>query len=331
MRRHLVPLFLLLFLIGCSAPTPVPASPITSPALTTRAPEPFPSVPATLTSTAIPTRAAVATPIPSPTAARTLPPLSRLSPQVTPVVVELAKGFGGPDDLALMADGSILFTDVGNGTVNQIHPNGQVTTLLRGLEEPEGIVVLPDASLIIAEQKKNRLIHFRPNSGASPTLWLALENKTNNPGVDGLARDPATGDLIIPDSPNGRVLRVGADGKNVRVIASGMVRPTGADVERDGSILVADEYGNAVKRIRANGQVESLGHFATPDDVVVDAQGNILVASLGDDSIRMIAARTGAATLVVKARSPQGLVLDRDGSLIVAEAGLNRIVRVRLR
>jgi sugar lactone lactonase YvrE len=233
--------------------------------------------------------------------------------------------------LALLADGSILFTDVGNGTVNQIHPNGQVTTLLRGLEEPEGIVVLPDGSLIIAEQKKNRLVHFRPNSVASPTLWLALENKTNNPGVDGLARDAATGDLIIPDSPNGRVLRVGPDGKNVRVIASGMVRPTGADVERDGSILVADEYGNAVKRIRANGPVESLGHFATPDDVVVDAQGNILVASLGDDSIRMIAARTGAATLVVKARSPQGLVLDRDGSLIVAEAGLNRIVRVRLR
>jgi sugar lactone lactonase YvrE len=144
-------------------------------------------------------------------------------------------------------------------------------------------------------------------------------------------RDPGTGDIIIPDSPNGRVLRVGPDGKNVRVLAGGMVRPTGADVERDGSILVADEYGNAVKRIRANGPVESLGHFATPDDVVVDAQGNILVASLGDDSIRMIAARTGAVSLVVKARGPQGLILDRDGSLIVAESGLNRIVRVRLR
>lgn len=260
--------------------------------------------------------------------ARTVPPLS---PQVTPNVVELAKGFGGPDDLALMADGSILFTDVGNGTVNQIHPNGQVTTVLRGLEEPEGIVVLPDGSLIIAEQKKNRLVHFRSNSGAAPTLWLALENKTSNPGVDGLARDPGTGDIIIPDSPNGRVLRAGPDGKNVRVLATGMVRPTGADVESDGSILVADEYGNAVKRIRTNGRVETLGHFSTPDDVVVDAQGNILVASLGDDSIRMIDARTGATALVVKARGPQGLILDRDGSLIVAEAGLNRIVRIRIR
>ena len=323
-----LPLFLLLFLVGCSAatPTPVPAPATPSPTITTRTPEPFPSPPATFTSTpslTVPPASAL-----SPTAARTTTPLS---PQATPKVVELAKGFGGPDDLALMADGSILFTDVGNGTVNQIHPNGQVTTILRGLEEPEGIVVLPDGSLIIAEQKKNRLVHFRPNSGASPTLWLALENKTSSPGVDGLARDPGTGDVIIPDSPNGRVLRVGPDGKNVRVIATGMVRPTGADVERDGNILVADEYGNTVKRIRSNGRVESLGHFATPDDVVVDAQGNILVASLGDNSIRRIDARTGATSLVVQARGPQGLILDREGNLIVAESGLNRIVRVRLR
>ncbi len=243
----------------------------------------------------------------------------------------LAKGFGGPDDLALMPDGTILFSDIANGTINHIARDGKVTTLLRGLSEPEGIVVLPDGALVVAEQNRNRLVLFRPNSGPPATTWLQLENKTGKPGVDGIARDPATGDILVPDSPNGRVLRVSANAQSVRVIATGLVRPTGAAIEHDGGIVVADEYGNTVQRVRADGRVESLGHFATPDDVAIDAAGNIFVASLGDNSIRLIDAHTGAVRLIATLRNPQGIVVDADGNLIVAEEGLNRIVRLKIR
>lgn len=230
-----------------------------------------------------------------------------------------------------MPDGTILFSDVGNGTINRISQDGKVTTLLRGLSEPEGIVLLPDGALIVAEQGRNRLIHFRPNTDQPPTNWLDLENKTGKMGVDGITLDAANGDVIVPDSPNGRILRVGADGKNVRVVATGLTRPTGAAIERDGSLIIADEYGNAVKRIRLDGRVESLGRFATPDDVAIDAAGNIFVASLGDDSIRMIDARDGAIRFVASINNPQGLLLDRSGNLVVTEAGLNRIVRLTIR
>jgi serine/threonine-protein kinase len=229
-----------------------------------------------------------------------------------------------------MPDGSILFSDIANGTINQIAHDGKVTTLLRGLDEPEGIVVLPDGALIVAEQGKNRLVHFRPNTGQPVTPWLQLENKTGNAGVDGIVRDSASGDIIVPDSPNGRVLRVSADAKSVRVIATGLLRPTGVAIDRDGSLIVADENANAVLHIRADGRFESLGHFATPDDVVVDAVGNIFVTSLGDDSIRMIDARDGTVRLVASIRNPQGIILDVSGNLVVAEAGLNRIVRLTI-
>lgn len=229
-----------------------------------------------------------------------------------------------------MPDGSILFSDIGNGTVNQIHPDGKVTTLVRGLLEPEGIVVMPDGSLIIAEQNKNRLVRFRPSSGQPFSVWLQLENKTNQAGVDGIARDPGTGDLIIPDSPNGRILRVNADGKNVRTIATGFVRPTGAAVDTDGSIIVADEFGDAVKRIGTDGRIQTLGKFSTPDDVVVDSAGRIYVASLGDDSLRMIDGQTGRTSLIATLRGPQGLALDQNGNLIATEPALNRIVRAQI-
>lgn len=304
-----------LFLSACTSPTP------SEPASTPRAPA----------QTAAPSATATAAP-PTPTLLSTPTPL--LSPFPTlrfpPTITELAKGFGGPDDLALMPDGSILFSDIGNGTIDQIGLDGTVTTLLRGLSEPEGIVILPDGALIVAEQNKNRLLHFHPHSGQPATTWLQLENKTGKPGVDGIARDAATGDIIVPDSPNGRILRVNADAQNVRVIATGLARPTGAAIDRDGSIIVADEYGNAVQRVRADGRVESLGHFATPDDVAIDAAGNLFVASLGDNSVRLIDAHDGAVRLIATLRNPQGILVDADGNLIVAESGLSRIVRLTI-
>jgi streptogramin lyase len=307
---HLAPrlsILPLLLFTACAAPTPPAPAPTAAPSAT-----------ATVVLPPIPT------PLPTPTL--TLFPGLRLPPTIT----ELVKGFGGPDDLALMPDGTILFSDIGNGTINQIGADGKVTTILRGLDEPEGVVALQDGALIVVEQGKNRLVHFRLNTGQPVTTWLQLENKTGNAGADGIVRDAATGDIIIPDSPNGRVLRVSADAKNIRVLVTGLLRPTGAAIDRDGSLIVADENANTVQHVRANGHFESLGHFATPDDVVVDGAGNIFVASLGDDSIRMIDAHDGAVRLVANIRDPQGIVVEADGNLVVAEYGLNRIVRLAI-
>ncbi len=305
--------FLVIFLSACVAPAPTPApstpAPTEPPLIIYVTPVP-------------PTAAPTKTPVPAPT----------LAPLKLPgAVTEIAKGFGSPDDLALMPDGSVLFSDEGNGTVNRITTTGQVIPLINHLQVPEGIVVLPDGSLLIVEQGKNRLLQMRFNSDNPLSTFLQFENTTGQEGVDNIARDAATGDLIIPDAPNGRVLRVSADGKTTRVIATGLQRPASAAVERDGSILIADELARAVKRIHSDGSIETLGNFASPDDVVVDSAGNIFVANLGDDSVRMVDPKTRAVTLIANARAPQGLVVDGDGNLIVTESTANRIIRIRIR
>ncbi len=300
--------FSVLAFASCTAQVPTPPVPTVSPTT--------PS-----TATPFPTRTLTFTPTPTPLPALHFPP----------TLAVLARGFGKPDDLALLPDGSILFSDIRNGSINQIARDGKVTTLLRGLKEPEGIVVMPDGAFIIAEQDTNRLLLFHPGAGQPATTWLALKNKTGHAGVDGIARDPATGDLIVSDSPNGRALRVSADAKNVRVIATGLIRPTGAAVARDGNIIIADEYGDAVVRLRADRRAESLGHFAMPDDIAIDAAGNIFVASLSDNSVRMIGATDGAVRLIANVRDPQGIIVDADGNLVVSETSLNQIVRLKIR
>ena len=242
-----------------------------------------------------------------------------------PVLDILARNLPSPDDLLLAPDGSIYISDVQDQTVKEYSQDGKLQTVLSGLSEPEGMVMLPDGSLIIAEQGANRLVRYDPAT-KTLTLFLALRNTTNQDGVDGIAYDAKTQTIIVPDSPNGTVLRVGLDGKIVSVLAHGLARPTGAWVEADGGILVVEENGNALDRIRTDGSVQMLAQLETPDDVIEDDQGAIFVNTLGDGTIHMLSAVTNKDTVLISGLSdPQGITFDAKGNLVITDAGHHQL------
>jgi sugar lactone lactonase YvrE len=243
-----------------------------------------------------------------------------------PQVVVLAADLPEPDDLLLTTDGSILISDVKDGTIKQYGLDGQLRFVLSGLSEPEGMAIIPDGSLIIAEQGNNRLVRydFRSNT-LSP--FLNLKNNTNRLGVDGILWDGKN--LIVPDSPNGTVLEISLDQRTVRQLSSGLVRPTGAWSEPDGNLLIADENGNAVWRLHKDGALEKIADFSIPDDVIEDSDGNIFIVTLGDDAIHVITAdRRQDMILVSRLSDPQGIIFDSDGNLIVTDSGHHRLIKV---
>ncbi len=337
MKRYSFPLAALLFsaallFIACASPTPTaplapaPSSTVASapiPSLT-----PAPSVTPTYFQT--PLLPSSSTPIPSPAASPT--PLSIASSLPTPRLVVLAQNQPGPDDLVLAPDGTIYFSDVGDQTVKHLDRAGHVTVVLSKVQEPEGLVFLPDGSLIIAEQGRNRLLRYDFNT-KQLTTFLPLSNRTGAMGVDGIVFDSKTRTLIVPDSPNDTLLRVSTDGQQVRTLARGLVRPTGAAIAADGSILVADENGGDIRRVPATGGPPArVARMPVPDDVVVDAAGNIYVNTLNEGAIHRIDARTGKDEIFWQGlKEPQGIMLDADGNLIVAEAGSQRIIKIVLR
>jgi sugar lactone lactonase YvrE len=304
-------LLMILLMITCSAcgsrgPAPLVASPV--PLLPTLT---VPPVTETFTPPSLPTP--------------TIAPTSTTAPlNLNPQVILLAENFLEPDDLVLAPDGSIYISDVTEGTIKVYTPDGQLSVLLSGLSAPEGMAFLPDGSMVIAEQGTNRLVRY---DFQSKTLlpFLDLVNNTNNLGVDGIIFDGTN--LIVPDSPNGTVLEVSPDGKTVRQLASGLVRPTGAWVEPGGNLLIADEYGDAVFRLHPDGTLEKVADYSIPDDVIVDASGNIFVVTLGDDAVHLLTANQDMI-LVGGLNNPQGIIFDRDGNLIVTDSGNRRLLRV---
>ena len=272
-------------------------------------------------------------PLPTGTASETNTPVATLTATASPFntspqTIILADHLSNPDDLLLAPDGSIYLSDVGDGTVKRYTSTGGLQLVLSGLSVPEGMVILPDGSLVIAEQGKNRLVRYNLDT-QTLTPFLDLTNTTGQEGVDGLAWDPYSQTIILPDSPNGAVLRATPDGKTVTKVASGFARPTGAWAEPDGSILVVDENGNSLSWIHPDGSVEKLAVLSIPDDVIEDNSGNILVVTLGDNAVHLISKDTGRDKILpVRVIGPQGIIFAADGNLVVTDPGNHRLIEL---
>jgi sugar lactone lactonase YvrE len=246
----------------------------------------------------------------------------------SPALVILATNLPGPDDLLLSPDGSIYLSDVIEGTVRRYTNGGSLNLIVGGLDEPEGMVFLPDGSLVIAEQGRNRLVRYEPGMQTLRPFYQ-LSNATSQLGVDGLSWDAITQTIIVPDSPNGTILRLSPDAQTVTHIASGFSRPTGAWVEPEGSILVVDENGNSLSRIHPDGRLEKLADLPIPDDVIEDPQGNLFVITLGDNAVHLISRVTGQDTVLASGIvDPQGIIFDIDGNLVVTDSGNHRLIKV---
>src|SRR5205085_2134831 len=89
------------------------------------------------------------------------------------------QGKANPDDLAFDPQGHVVFSDGVHGTVERINADGSATVLVKGLARPEGVVVLSDNTIIIAEQKTNRILSLAPGA-TSATVLRTLPGKVSS-------------------------------------------------------------------------------------------------------------------------------------------------------
>ena len=233
----------------------------------------------------------------------------------------------GADDLAAAPDGS-LWVDDAQRTLVHVSSSGSVLQRIDDPRAPEGIVALPDGSLLLAEQAPDRIVRLQPAT-MSLSVVLQLTPRTGQEGVDGIAYDPASNMLLIPDAPNGTLLELALDGGAPTRLASGLGRPVGAATSGDGGLVVAAEDSTGLFHVAAGGAVTRVDGVTQADDVIVSG-GLAYVTSLSTRQLIAVDIAAGRSRVLVTGdQDPQGLTRLPDGRLALSDSSAGAVVSLR--
>lgn len=238
---------------------------------------------------------------------------------VNPDTGEILKRYGheagvhGPDDVAIGPDGSIYWTDIFQGTVGRLAPDGSMSSQMVGVGV-NPIVFSPDgrlfASIVVMG---DALYELDPNLTASPKLLSEGQGWLNSFqfGPDGM--------LYAPGWDKSQVVRidVNAEPVKIEVVAEGIPWPNAVKLDSQGSLYsngARDQNTDGILRIdKETGAFEPI--VFTPsgiDNFAFDANDRLFVTLLGEGTIAEVM-DDGALRML----GPVGLV--SPGGIVVME------------
>lgn len=246
-----------------------------------------------------------------------------------------AARFQSPSDMLLLPSGDLLVVDAGNYAIRRVTPEGVVTTAYgilgsSGSDDaptptfsyPSSIARAADGTLYVADRCRVRRIAL------NGTVSNFAGTSICDPYYSGLAQSrfgyiygiavTETGDVYLGDSGTDQLIRI--SGETVTVVAgkAGMDgdlvdgfgtqakfgRIYGLTLAPDGNITLGDYFSGRVRGVSQDGLVSTLAGQITPYGSV---DGPIGVSRFGQ---------------------VQGLFVDADDSVVVADSSQNRIRRI---
>ena len=213
------------------------------------------------------------------------------------------------------AQGNLYVTDIPNGRIFRVTPQGAWDLVAQWDGEPNGMKLL-DASSLLVTDYRNGLVRVDIRSG-EVRPYLERRNTERFKGVNDLTID-SQGNIYFTDQgqtglhdPTGRVYRLGREGR-LDLLLANVPSPNGIVLSPDEKVLfVAVTRGNCVWRmpVQADGSVSKAGQFFTsygssgPDGLAMDRGGRLLVANPGLAYIWVLSPRAEPVQVL---RGPSG-------------------------
>jgi sugar lactone lactonase YvrE len=171
----------------------------------------------------------------------------------------------------------------------------------------------------------------------------------------------------VADEGNHRIRKIDSNGEVTTIAGSSygyadgtgtnaqFSSPRGVAIDNDGAIIVADTYNHRIRKIDSNGEVSTIAgstegyadgtgtnaQFRNPYGVAIDNDGSIIVADSLNDRIRKIDSNGEVSTIAgstegyadgtgtnAQFNGPNGVAIDNDGAIIVADKLNDRIRKI---
>jgi len=280
----------------------------------------------------------------------------------------------------------IISTVAGNGTIGYSGDGGDATSA--SFNFPNSIAVDSVGNFYIADSGNDNIRKVTALTGIVSTV--AGNGVPGYAGDGGLATSAklcfpigvncdSYGNLYIADCNNHRIRKLtyatgiistvagngiqGHSGDGGLATSASLDFPTGVAVDSAGSIYIADNKNNTIRKVSAttgiittvagngadnysgDGGPATSASLKHPTGVTVDSLGNIYIADYGNHVIRKVTASTGIITTVAgngifgysgdgglatsaKLNSPGGIAIDSTGNLYIADDYINCIRKV---
>ncbi len=241
-----------------------------------------------------------------------------------------AAAFHTPSALAMDRFGNLVVADTGNHAIRKIAPDGSVTTLAGDgqpgdadgigraarFNAPVGVALDTRGNVYVADTYNDRIRRVAPDGTVTTLAGGTKPGNADGPGAAAAFDTPSAiavgkdGSLLVADTGNNAIRRIAPDGvvSTLAAPAEGerrplLRRPTGLALTHDGYLYIAGG-GGRVLQLAPDGAIHALDDADRPPESTFGADGKVHLFA------------------------PHGLAVERDGSLVVADALALRVLRL---
>ena len=252
------------------------------------------------------------------------------APPPTPVAA-LSASFSTPGGVVVDTAGNVYFSSAGESptgaNIFKVDASGVLTRVAGNsrpgysgdggpataaqLHTPEGLAVDADGNLYIADTLNQRIRKVSPDGTITTVAGTGTRGYSGDGALatsaqlsDGIGiAVEASGNLYIADSGNNRIRKVSPGG------------------------IITTVAGNGTSGVSGDGGPATSAQLSFPENVAVDASGNLFICDYGNYRIRKVSP-AGIITTAAGVHSPAGLAVDSSGNLYIASSDYDRIFKL---